>query len=328
MNIEGLNITQDAFSGTTFNMGKLEVLGYCGRQGNGAKIYAVYCSECAKDPELFECGIFKTVKRSLQLDIFPCGCNGRYNCSEKERRVQVTRLAKIRNLIFIDFVGKYEGSRTKLILSCSSHGQWATTNISNFQSGNGCPECRKIAIGNSNRKDDNIMIESFRISGAYHEDTQFWRSSIRDNTTGGRVYWNVYCPICCQTHTSFCGSLQQGKLPCICTSQTPPKFSYIMKIIENGDVLAIKFGISCDPKRREKTLDFKSKFKVQLYLMWEFASPKECRASEKECKMGLECGVINKDFMLDGWSETTYTENLDEIEAIFSRNGGVQVEDY
>lgn len=326
MDLEDFYIIQDEFSNTTFNEGKIIVLGYCGRHKNRAKMYAVQCLQCCQDPELFGDGIFRTVKRSLELNIFPCACNARYTYTEKERVVQLTRIANSRNISFIGFAENYIGSKTRLKLSCNLHGAWDTTNISNFQLGNGCPECRKISIGESNRKNDSFMIASFMASGSYVEHTKFWRSDKKDSSSGGKVYWNVYCPVCLETNTSHCGSLQQGKLPCGCVSHTRATFSYIMNIVDGENLIALKFGISSNPIRRLSTVNLKSSFDIELPLVWKFETENMCRAAEKQCKLSLVCGIIDKNLMVDGWSETTHIENLLQIQDIFKSYGGVEVE--
>lgn len=48
--------------------------------------------------------------------------------------------------------------------------------------------------------------------------------------------------------------------------------------------------------------------------------------AERECKEQLECGVVLKRDMPDGWTETTYVYNLEKIVEIYERNGGVKVD--
>ena len=78
---------------------------------------------------------------------------------------------------FIDFSEPWLGNETKLILTCSMHGQWNTTTIASLLAQKvGCPICSNIAVGNRFRLPDEELIKDIRNSGVFSEYDLFVRS--------------------------------------------------------------------------------------------------------------------------------------------------------
>lgn len=66
---------------------------------------------------------------------------------------------------------------------------------------------------------------------------------------------------------------------------------------------------------------------MRNHSIWEFPSKKHCRDAENECKRELECGVLSKEDMPDGWTETTHVYNLGRIKDTYAKHGGVIMEE-
>lgn len=190
--------------------------------------------------------------------------------------------------------------------------------------GCGCPGCKTDVISEAKTKPDDVMIASFRKSGVFHPDTRFWKSD-RVTSQGYKSYWWVSCPECGKDGESFSSSLQQGKRPCDCNMHRQQE-CYINWIVdEHENAVAIKFGIARDSKQRVKQQDRQSSYEIRQYQVYSFPSVASCKKAERECKKELECGVVLKRDMPDGWTETTWSYNIGKVIDIYKRNGGVLV---
>ena len=47
-----------------------------------------------------------------------------------------------------------------------------------------------------------------------------------------------------------------------------------------------------------------------------------CNRAETECMELLECGILTREQLLEGWTETTYIENYPKILSIFEKFQG------
>lgn len=205
--------------------GVLTVVGWKGKSGYNKK-YAVKCSVCSKDPELFGDGTFSTTKSDLNRGCAPCGCSLIPKWTENQNKVRVQREATTRGFEFMGWVEPYKGIHTKLLLSCPIHGEWNSTHISSFLAGRCCPACRADRTREISMKEDSFHINEFIGTGAFKEGAKFYRSERKDSR-GYPAYWNYKCPAC--THDEYvkaglcsgvfesCVSgLKMGKVPCRC----------------------------------------------------------------------------------------------------------------
>lgn len=296
--------------------GHLEVVGWSGKSRRHKK-YIFKCSVCSEDEELFGQAYFKSNRSDAIRGQIPCGCAYNPRWSKDQYEVLCSRKAKELGYTFRGFVGEWRHRNTKVNMFCESHGSWDTITIANLlHRDNRCPGCR-------NKKPDDVMIASFFASGAFHPDTKFWRSE-RKTKQGRKEYWYMSCPVCKEVVESYGKSLQRGSLACAC-SRLRQQEGYINFIIDVDTPVAIKFGVARDSKQRIKQQDVLSIYTIKQHSVYCFPSVASCKAAERECKKELECGVVLKRDMLDGWSETTWLYNLDKIVEIYERNGGILI---
>ena len=91
-------------------------------------------------------------------------------------------------------------------------------------------------------------------------------------------------------------------------------------------VLAIKFGKTKSLKRRQREQNTKCIYIVNTHCEYKFSNKSDCFKAERECLQELECGVLSREEMPDGYTETTWPFNLDKIIEIYERNGGIKIE--
>lgn len=329
MNLEDVidveyGLQQDEWSLTkpTFGEdGQIEVIGWSGRDRTN-KLYIVKCHECSEDRELFGDGVFKSLKYNLNIGQIPCGCAKKLRWSLDQWKIKAQRKAKELGYEFVDFAGEWRGAYTKIKLTCPKHGEWHTNTLNMLiNCEQGCPQCRTDIIRERILKPDEEMIASFFASGAFHPDTKFWRSE-RLDSRGHKPYWNVYCPECNNTNESFVSSLQNGSRPCLCSNSRQQQ-AYINFIKDGDNPIALKFGIANVATRRINEQNRASIYNIHNYLIYEFPTKQECLKAELECKRELQCSILSREEMPDGWTETTYLSNLDKIIEIYKKHNGV-----
>ena len=311
--------------------GQLEVIGWSGRRQrqrnsqSGDKHYTLKCSKCNQDPELFGGGYFKSTKSNLERGKLPCGCSATCFWTKEQYTTLCSRKAEGLGYKFLGFVGKWGGQVTKIKLLCGEHGEWSSGTIKGLISGGtGCPGCKVEVIVKLRTKPDSVMVESFLASGAFHPDTKFWRSERKDSREKA-IYWNVYCPDCRMRGEAIAGNLRNGKRPCKCSPHRQQE-SYINLLRDLDDqVVAIKFGVANNSEVRVKQQNNKCFYEVSNHSVYYFPDKKSCIKAENECLQKLVCGVISKEFMPDGYTETTWAFNLDKIISIYEKHGGKRI---
>jgi hypothetical protein len=328
MNLEDLinenGLQQDKWSLTKPRFGEhdqLEVVGYSNCRITNKKFYILKCDICSQDVEIFGEGYFYGLKNNLvKLYQLPCGCSKKPNWTKEQFATLCTRKAAEQGYTFLGFIGDWKGAYTNIKMLCNKHGQWNNGDINELRNkGRGCPGCN-----GGIKKADAVMIASFFASGAFHPETRFSRVE-RLNKQGNKPYWLMSCPECGESGESFSGNLQKGQRPCICSIMRQ-KEAYINFVMDGGSIIAIKFGIANNSTARARQQNTWSLYEVQQHLVYQFPSVESCKTAERGCKRELECGILSKQEMPDGYTETTWAYNLEKIIEIYKRNGGIRKE--
>lgn len=224
---------------------------------------------------------------------------------------------------FKGWVGIYSGAKTYCVLECEKHGEWSTTDLSHLLSSTSkrCPGCSSEAISKARKMEDHEHIIGFMATGSFVYGSEFKKVS----GIGEIPTWEVYCPICDVTRTSRQSNLKEGKKPCDCSHRQSYK-CYIHSILDNGTAIGIKFGITVNQIRRLASQRCKSVFDIEPVGIWEMIDPETARKCEAHCLKTFECGVFSKQEVGDGFTETTWTYNLDKIIEIYEDYGGIRIE--
>lgn len=307
-----MEVTEDYMTGSVFRE-TITVLGWTRMKGP-KRFYAIKCSECAKDPELFGEGIFETTKDALVTQGYqPCGCGWAYRFTKEQYETKIQRKADELNVEFIDWVDGFKTGGSKILMSCEE-GIWTPRASFFIQKGH-------IAFNRGKaRKDDSLIIEKFFSTGVFHEDTKFSRHRMN-----GKWYWKVECPVCNEIGYSQSQHLQRGNRACECGNYKQ-KFSYITLISDNDIPIAVKFGITRSKDLRIKYQARETSYDLQQIGIWEYSDKQQCVTAEKVCKKDLTCGILNKEEFGDGYTETTYVYNIDKIIQIYEANGGLRAD--
>lgn len=325
MNYEDVpEIHQNEFTGRLFGSHlQLEVLGQINKKGRA--IYVVKCNTCCLDSELFGDALYYQGKSQIDRGHHPCGCAYNPKWTEEQYKIIAKRTAEKVGYKFLGFSSEFSGHKTKLHLVCDLHGGWTTTDINHLRNGRGCPGCKAQVTSEFNikkRYSDEEMVASFMETGAFHPETKFWRDTT-PNKKGHYVLWRIYCPDCCSIGLPAAPKeIRKGVRTCNCSRQKQTK-AYINLVKDGAVVIALKFGIAIEPLDRLLRQRSKSVYEIEPYCTYIFPSHEDCRFAENYCKRTLECGVVPKEYMLDGHSETTLPHNLEKIEEAYRNHGGI-----
>ena len=304
---------------------QLELLGFTIYQGPTCKTkyYRVICHICKNDPELNGEAMYTISRSNFRKGYIPCGCSKTEIKTEHQWKVIIGRKFENSPYKFMGFRGDFKGLATKCIMVCPAHGVWDNSVLANIIHRDSlCSDCRYESNAWKQRLTDEEAKELFLASGAFHPETKFWRSD-RKNKAGRRPYWFIECYECGEVRESFASSLQLGAKPCYCGRHNP-NYGYISNITDNGVSVGLKFGISSRPLHRVQEQDKKSVYSIALIKLYKFDSVIDCRNSETQIKKTLECGIFSPEEIPDGYTETTFTYNLEAIMEIYNRNGGVE----
>lgn len=330
MNLEDLlepkdGLLTDDFCGTLFGKGsQLKVVGWSGKIYS-RKRYILFCSLCAEDPELFGEGYFRSVKCDLKVGKLPCGCSP-HKKTEEQCVILCTRAATKLGHKFIYWAEPFKGVYTKCELECIDHGTWKSTGMySLVTNGHSCPSCAYDKTAKRFSKTDEEMIAGFLSTGAFSEGTLFSRSQ-KLNKRGYPSYWCVKCSRCSFEYESDYSNLRAGKLGCKCSNRDFDQ-CYINLITDSSVPIALKFGVSKNSHSRVASQNRSSTFKIENFGIWSFSNRTACIKAEHECFSTLDCGILSKVEMPDGWTETTHVYNLEKIIQIYEKNGGVRMND-
>lgn len=188
------------------------------------KKYEVSCSTCNRDSEIFPDNFYIT-KYNLTKGIIPCACSKSYRWSVEQYKIRIKRKCGENGCIFLGFE-EWDGSRTKLKLSCNDHGEWSSTSIDNFFSekrDKGCKSCQKVKL----RTPDKEMINRFLSTGKFTEGTTFKRI-FNEGSNSSFIPWEYNCPVCSNdiyVRNNLCkgvfyclsSSLKRGHRSCRCS---------------------------------------------------------------------------------------------------------------
>lgn len=313
--VEIPEISLDRFAGTVWGENnQITVLGKFTK--DGVIYHAVKCVECQKDPEIFGDGVFISRNYNFRKQT-ACGCSSCYRYSKDQYVIRLKREAKSRNLVFIEIEDFNKANKSLATIECPEHGVFKSS-ITNFLQGKGCARCRKNRL-----KEDHEMVSGFISSGCFDSETSFSRSD-RLTKQGRALYWDVICGACKDAYTSHCTALKSGQRGCSCVSASSKIYSYI-HLLKDGNIdLALKFGISSNSSLRIYRQESKTIYSLSSLGIWKYPNYGMCKQAERYLLNTLICSVVPKEEMKDGYTETTYISNLENIIKVYESFGGIK----
>jgi hypothetical protein len=264
-----------------------------------------------------------TVETVLSKKLKGYGCpecrdrsHNKYTDKDVIEKVKGSPIGSRYELVSIETSPKLVDSR--ITFNCSIHGVWDTSYYCAVYIDVDCPQCVRKDRSERMSLSDEYHIEKFKSTGVFVEGTSFKKIDRKDAEDRER-YWEVTCPTCNTRAESSCTNLRAGVLPCECGASY--KIGYINRVFtEDGEF--IKFGITKNLSRRIHESRKRNRLVIENIISFVFDSKIDCLKAEMECKNKVISGVVNRDVMPDGWTETTFLENLEVLVDVSTKFGG------
>lgn len=241
--------------------------------------------------------------------------------SEELTIKEVQEKLKVSNYIFLGWAEEYKGKKTKCKIECFDHGIWESTSAANLVSGTsklGCPQCVSDKIRNTHVIDESIRVQQIQES-ATRKDLEF--IGFVGQYLGDKTKLQLSCSKHGAWETATISNFLRGSSCPSCNGHNQ-KQCYLNIIYSESLPIAIKFGVSQRFENRLWNQNNKSPLTVVNHSVYLFEESESCKNAERKIKTSLVCGVLDKESFPDGYTETTFLNNIEKIIQIFEFYGG------
>ena len=233
-----------------------------------------------------------------------CGIESSRSAKIKDTEFFIAKAISVHGNMYDYSLVEYKTTRAEVKIICKSHGIFEQQPNSHLN-GRGCPECAKIKISKVKNKgkkafeQDAMSIHGYKYKyvGAY---------------INGRTPTEILCCV----HGVFRQSPEnhlagQGCPSCSVYGYSPelPCYFYVNKL---GDEF-LKFGITRNLDIRLKQQSILCNYTTENIFSIYFDRSDTAFSLEKSVKSNIDCGVISKEDMLDGYTETAKLADLTKI---------------
>lgn len=287
------------------------------------KFDVFFCHTCKLEGKVTLNGVFITnsIKDKRKAFKSSCGCSIAFKHSKWTAERVVRGEADRLGYKFYGFVDNVFSSlvKSKVILSCPTHGKWSSGTAANFIRGRTCPLCANHSRGACKIKPDKfIKAKALADSLGY-----IIRSEVTDSSKNSdRI--DIECGHCNSVFDITLKNFFKGrKCPnCAGKNQT---ILYLHRIAD-GKVSLPYYKIGITNNLEARLYHQNSKNNYQFYTMhtWKFKNSSDCKACERYIKKKLIRGrrYISDEFIVDGKSEIVdETYYLDILDAAFDFGG-------
>lgn len=264
------------------------------------------------------CPLHGAFKQSVNGHLTGAGCKecAKMSVSQTKTHTQEQFIAKCikRHGDKYDYSkAEYTGAKEKVLIRCKVHNHNFMQEANSHCSGSGCPLCQNEISGQYHRL---LLSDFITRSTEVHEGVYDYSLVTQFKNSHDKV------PILCSEHGVFHQSVanhMHGENGCpSCAnytgggySQCSPAYFYINLV---GDNAALKVGITnfC-PVKRSKILNRGSSLPIKNLYYFYHEDGKFIRDLEMIILRKFETGIISKEVMRDGFTETLSVEHLPEI---------------
>lgn len=201
-----------------------------------------------------------------------------------------------------------KNNRTMVASVCSTHGVFKQSILGHLNMKSGCPSCAGVT---------RTTVENFITRATKLHGNKYDYSLVK-----GELNVKSIVKIKCKHHGVFkqqIASHLHMVTGCPNCSNDVQKILYINELTSYDGVL--KYGIAVDLKRRLKSFRINNKVKCKPLKHFVFEKHSDCRKAERELKKTFE-SVLSKMDLKDGYTETTFSYNLEAMINIVLKHGG------
>ncbi len=237
------------------------------------------------------------------------------------RERQITDTCNARGLKFLGWEDDYSGVTSKVIVKCPRHKHYPIRvgNLVTKSAEYGCPACYEERKGNTLVHG----LEKFIADATEAHRGQFDYSDYKYKCS--RTPSKIFCNLCKGSFLASYDNHVNKKRGCPSCKGKNQRFAYIIAILDLETPVAVKYGITGDTQRRLQDHERKSIFELQLLSNWYFPDSISCKSAELEVKRNVVGGVMSEREFPSAPTETTHVYNLEYIESVYKKHGGVKV---
>ncbi|QDB74017.1 endonuclease [Aeromonas phage 2L372X] len=296
--------------------GRLEVIGIDGKQGTHTT-FRVACTECSKDPELFPDGYFVSVKSNLVNDLKPCGCGKNVRWFDWQYLILARRAGEKKGFIVHGFTEEFKNQNTKLNLECLKDGhKWIARINDIINSDKGCPKCSGVY----KPTEQEALQKCIDICKEMDYDVVGFVDKYR---TTHKTRFEYICKTHGKQNVSYHSFVNQGSRcnGCAINGYSTSKHGtfYVYQWTKDSHSF-IKFGITnqkelarIKKQKRETEYGYKRIWSATLE---DGSIPLYIENFIKNSE--IEIGVVSKEEFQDGFTETSYINNLVVLENLIT----------
>ena len=176
-----------------------------------------------------------------------------------------------------------------------------------FKSGQGCRVCANTdTVASFNRLEEKVISQGDTIVGEYISNQKPLAMLCREGHLFD-IRPNDY---------------KEGHRCSICAGKNQKQL-YLHLIIDEGTVVAVKFGIAVNSEARLKQQRLRTKFKIAPFKIFYFENSVHCKEAERLIKQSVPTSVLTKFDFKDGYTETVAVSSVDYILCLIELCGGV-----
>lgn len=259
--------------------------------------------------------------QQIPNDHYRYGCN---SCASDARVVPksefFSKLVKVHSWRYSYDSDTYTNSDGHIRIFCEHHG-WFNQKAAAHLRGHGCSRCADDLL--SKTQDEFIKDANKVHNNKYIYEESVYTKSYEDIT------------ILCPTHGYFTqlanSHLQGAGCPHCATSgfKRDVEGSFYITRWEGFGEEFIKFGVTNNEvKIRVKQQSWGSSLNYNILYDFRFYLGDDAWTIERDILKNFDCGVCPKQWLPDGYTETTHVENLPKILNYIQTNYGLNPEDY
>lgn len=239
----------------------------------------------------------------------PCACGPCYYKTPERKLERITSFCSENRFHHLSTDRQILGSHDKVDIRClECFNEWQPTYASLVNSKRGCPKCAR-----QYRYTDEEYIT--RVNAVGKSNKFKFLSKLDNEKLRQHSYVSLGCDICKKSWNSSLGNILTSKYSCPNCARTgfnPVKRSllYILKVINSSnEVIAYKYGITNNFKRRLENMSLLNSHEVQVVATWGYEDGKTARLHENSIKKEFK-SFLNKIQLPDGHTETIDPNNL------------------
>lgn len=247
----------------------------------------------------------------LHKETHSCRCNTKtFNGWSKQlREHQIKDVCKDKGLKFLGWKDDYLNNKSVVFVKCDFHQHYPinVNNLTHRKADYGCPICAEESRGDRTKHTlDKFLEDSKNVHGDLFDYSQY-------EYICSRTPSKIICTICDGTFkASYDNHVNKGRGCPHCKGKNQKEL-YLLRVIDNGTDIALKYGIAVDTNRRIKEHIKNTGYDFELVSIIVFDESYMCRDSENFIKKKYGKGYLSKDLFKKGYTETVCCSKLEDI---------------